>query len=187
LGWAAVWLSQKFLGEFRSTSSIKISNLAGVFSIRLSKEPWDFSTLLAMTKSLEASDPRDKIFGMLALCKETWKGGPLPYALVPNYRKHTSQVSKDVTRYLITMSKDLSLMAIIYHWNFDSCYYGENFLPSWAFGLEKPSTEWDIDLLQKGRWRFNNGWTSKGHPAVIQTSTDDDSLILQGLAIGQID
>ncbi|KAK4973388.1 hypothetical protein LTR42_005373 [Elasticomyces elasticus] len=86
--------------------------------------------LLWYTRPREASDARDKIYGLLGVLK-TWSGNPL---VVPNYSLPAQDVFRDLTTALINRTKGYDILM----GNLGKSGYPE--LPSWVAELDsKPS------------------------------------------------
>ncbi|OCK78033.1 hypothetical protein K432DRAFT_281275, partial [Lepidopterella palustris CBS 459.81] len=72
-----------------------------------------FFELCLRTREFRSTDPRDKIFGILALAEETWQIRHLPLELQPNYAKRAIEVYCDFTYGLIRLSKSLELLSAV--------------------------------------------------------------------------
>ncbi|OAQ62715.1 hypothetical protein VFPPC_16371 [Pochonia chlamydosporia 170] len=71
-------------------------------NIRRCRVKWTFDVLLmATSQKFDATDQRDKIFGLLGMAEETHDPALCPEALRPNYHLSLSQVYRNVAIYLI--------------------------------------------------------------------------------------
>lgn len=88
------------------------------------------SNLLARTRGLQATDQRDKIFGILALHGD--RDENLYSLLAPDYNKALSSVMRDAVRYCVMEAKPdtLYLLGLITHR--DESYLQYTGLPSWV-------------------------------------------------------
>ncbi|KAK5209231.1 hypothetical protein LTR41_004766 [Exophiala xenobiotica] len=64
----------------------------------------------AVCQNFEASDPRDKLFGLLIMGKETHDIRNLPDLIRPNYGKSTAEVFIDFTRWCIQQDQSLAVL-----------------------------------------------------------------------------
>ncbi|KAL8369838.1 hypothetical protein RB595_000266, partial [Gaeumannomyces hyphopodioides] len=71
-------------------------------------------TLVLGSLELRASDPRDRIFAMLGLGEETSTQDGIPPLLLPDYRKPTSRVYADFTRWWIQTYKKLGVLSAVH-------------------------------------------------------------------------
>ena len=63
---------------------------------------------------LNATDPRDKIYALLGISKETQDANAIPQALRSDYTKSTSDTFADFTRWWITKHKSLNILSAIH-------------------------------------------------------------------------
>ena len=68
-------------------------------------------------QEFEATDVRDKVFGLLAMGQETYDIRNLPALIAPNYNKTTSQVFVDFTKWCITISRSLDVLGYVTYAN----------------------------------------------------------------------
>lgn len=64
-------------------------------------------------QEFEATDTRDKLFGLLAMGKETYDIRNLPGLIAPNYNKSVSQVFIDFTKWCILSSGTLDVLGYV--------------------------------------------------------------------------
>lgn len=107
----------------------------------------DILTLLIAGHDMKATDPRDKIFALLAFGEETHQIHALPRQVQPNYGKHTILVFADFTRWAISRHQSLRILSAIHTLNgrswisLEKSYVGETSFdisqrPSWSFWYE---------------------------------------------------
>ncbi|KAK4891757.1 hypothetical protein LTR27_009609 [Elasticomyces elasticus] len=72
--------------------------------------------LLVDSSLRQTSDPRDRVFGMLGLlgqvpdsCRDS------SHLMIPDYRKHVTEVQRDATRYAILEDNALNILALVNH------------------------------------------------------------------------
>ena len=94
---------------------------------------------------LDATDPRDKIFAMLQLGKETETLDSLPAELIPDYRKPAPEVFSDFTRWWIMQHQSLRILSAI------QALEGR----SWI------NNSWDKDWIPAGFPTWS--WSYRGH------------------------
>lgn len=129
------------------TSRVSVSTTGG-YSTELG-----ILEILIKGLDLDATDPRDKIFAMLQLGKETEKLESLPAELVPNYRKPASEVFSDFTRWWIMKNQSLRILSAIHalegrsYFNkfWDKAWVPAGF-PTWSWSYRGHST-WATGIL----------------------------------------
>ncbi|KAM0228241.1 hypothetical protein ACHAPO_010889 [Fusarium lateritium] len=149
--------------------------------------PWDLTTLLNKAIRFKASDPRDKIYSLLALTDEADTQGRLPTPLQANYDRPIEQVFRDVTRHTIKSTGSLAILSLM------------RYIPNWS-----QYSSWAVDLTARVRWDrisyFN--WDQHDHnrrrlietlnrsfggrSAVVVDDLPDHILGLEGLEIDTI-
>ena len=88
--------------------SIKFFNELLTFGL-----PWDLTTLLNKSIQSKASEPRDRVYSLLALTNELEDKGRLPPALRADYQKPVGTIFRDVTRHIISKTKSLRIFTLI--------------------------------------------------------------------------
>jgi hypothetical protein len=63
---------------------------------------------------LKASDPRDKLFALLGLGRETWATRQVTPALQPDYDKPVANVMADFTRWWISEHRSLGILSLVH-------------------------------------------------------------------------
>ncbi|KAL8392557.1 hypothetical protein RB599_005182, partial [Gaeumannomyces hyphopodioides] len=82
-------------------------------ALRRSKCKWPLDALLVTTHAkFQASDQRDKVYGVLGLAAEWQDETAHPSALRPDYRLDVADVYQRATRFLLQKSSSLAMMAI---------------------------------------------------------------------------
>lgn len=69
----------------------------------------------------QATDKRDKVFAMAGMAEETAQLETLPQELAPDYRKTTSQVFIDFTKYFIRRTRTLDVLSVVNDTTRTSC------------------------------------------------------------------
>ena len=136
---------------------------------RIGKE--DFLSLLAAFRHRQASDPRDKIYGMLGLARPE-----MQTALAPDYRLSAAQVFTDAAIAIIKESGDLKLL---------SHTYGSRQLdlPSWV-----PDWTARVDDLMMHQVQYQNLGNFKAggkwrEPPVVN---HDGALVVEGAIVDDV-
>ncbi|KAM0540511.1 hypothetical protein ACHAO7_011127 [Fusarium culmorum] len=132
----------------------------------------------------KASDPRDRVYALLALTDELNAAGGLQPRLQANYHNLTDQVFRDATRHIITSTGSLAILSLIRYvpnWNQYS---------SWAVdftattGWDRISYfDWDQCDHKRRRLVETLNRASGGRPAVVIDHLPDRVLGLEGLEI----
>lgn len=139
---------------------------------------WDLQALLHLTREFQTTDPRDKIFALLGLLRETRDSDDWPKELAPDYNRSVQSLYTEVTRYCMRQTKSLSILCRVdsIKTNTSEEVYQE--FPSWV-------PRWDLPVATtnsistycveetEGGWRtmkecFNDA--SKGQPLNIGQS-----------------
>jgi hypothetical protein len=71
--------------------------------------------LISYTFRRQATDLRDKLYGILGLTKYSRKEKKIPALIEPDYTKPVHRVAQDLTRFMIRESKDLRVLRWIDH------------------------------------------------------------------------
>jgi hypothetical protein len=123
--------------------------------------------VLAWSRHLTASDPRDNIFGMLGLSDKFKSLLPLP-----DYSKSTTQVFTEVAKRHLSQTKSLTLLE--YASRIASRIGHPSWVPHWS---EPPVIAAWTDLPKSA---------SKKSKAIFEISSDDQELRLQGLQVDRV-
>ncbi|KAE9372520.1 HET-domain-containing protein [Stipitochalara longipes BDJ] len=105
---------------------------------------FDILTVLIAAHSMQATDPRDKIFAMLVFGDETHQIGNLPDEVRPNYEKNVVQVYADFTRWWILHHNSLRILSAVHTLT----------SRSWANMFDPHGQESSFDLSQRPSWMF---------------------------------
>jgi hypothetical protein len=95
---------------------------------------WDIQSLLLLTDYFLATNPRDRIFALLGLCKDTRHPEKWPVELNPEYDKPLSEVFTCVTKLCIRQTKTLNIFSIVDN---TSAVRDKGF-PSWVPRYDSP-------------------------------------------------
>lgn len=90
--------------------------LGDLFMILSSRQRWSLEALLLHTLDHEATDPRDHIFALLGIAKETASTGsssPWPPELRPDYREKPEVVFQRATSFIIIQSGRLTPLLLL--------------------------------------------------------------------------
>ncbi|RYC62822.1 hypothetical protein CHU98_g3382 [Xylaria longipes] len=136
--------------------------------------PWDMTTLLNKARRFKASEPRDRVYSLIGLAGEADESSVLLTALRANYNRPVQGVFRDLTRYIIMSSRNLSILTLI-RYNPDWNKY-----PSWVVDFAG-DVLWER-ISHFARSVRANGWhlvqeitndAAGGLPVEIQHSSDD--------------
>ncbi|OTB05114.1 hypothetical protein M426DRAFT_261167 [Hypoxylon sp. CI-4A] len=104
---------------------------AYVFILERARQEWcsgvrrSLLSVLCRYRIYDATDPRDKIFGLNALTKNELSGAP---ALQPNYNVDTTELYTAVAKEILKTSTNLNLLSVPRR----LCGHGPRNLPSWV-------------------------------------------------------
>lgn len=110
LGWSASWLRRKGYVRLSMVSDMLL-NIDTIANIRRSRASWSFDVLLASTVTkFEATEQRDKIYGLLGMAKETRGTNAFPEALKVDYTLDLGELHRRVTIYLMSTRQSLTCL-----------------------------------------------------------------------------
>ncbi|PQE09113.1 Heterokaryon incompatibility protein [Rutstroemia sp. NJR-2017a BVV2] len=113
LSWAAAWLRRTGYTRLENIPC-QLLNVDAMSCIRRSNTPWALDVLLCLTATkFQATDQRDKVYGLLGLTKEGQDLTNLPDALRPDYGLDVVDTYKRVTLYIFNKYKNLSTLTRI--------------------------------------------------------------------------
>ncbi|ODM20286.1 hypothetical protein SI65_03339 [Aspergillus cristatus] len=181
--WDQMWNATERLADYWARSTLQdsvdcgLSNyvafsghdltVTGLNSIRsqyTSSVRLELFYLLTMTLAYEATDPRDKVYALLGICRSEDRD-----ALVPDYRKTVRQVYIETTEHLMKES----LNCFCFNTNSQNTeHFGGN-LPSWvsdwSLGARRPSSLWKQAIYAAGHPGPGVGYS----PAIVRTDNAD--------------
>jgi hypothetical protein len=99
---------------------------------------WDIQSLLLLTDQFLATNPRDRIFALLGLCKDTRHSEKWPEELDSDYDKSLSELFTGVTRFCIRQRKTLDIFTIIT----DTPTVQDKGFPSWVPRYGRDMKNW---------------------------------------------
>jgi hypothetical protein len=148
---------------------------------------WDIQSLLILTRLFLATNPRDRIYALLGLCKETRHLEKWPKELDPDYNRSLSELFTSVTKFCIRQTKTLDIFSIVYG---TSTVQDKGF-PSWV-------PRYDIDMEKRaetGSYRvhehvdhrsiaYNSHNASRGIELMVDHTTRPGVLRLSGMRLG---
>lgn len=89
----------------------EVLNLDLMRMLRRSLTPWPVDALLSSTQiKFHATDPRDKIYGLLGLAAECQDPSAFPACFQPDYRIDVAQLYQNVARHLLKHTHSLALL-----------------------------------------------------------------------------
>ena len=124
----------------------------------------DILSIVIRGLDMKASDPRDRIYALLAFGKETNRISELPDIVRPNYAKSPEQVYADFTIWWITENRSLRILSAVHtlrhrtwvdlsdfssHGKESSCYFDVADRPSWTLWTDGDS-RWERGTLALG-------------------------------------
>lgn len=148
---------------------------------------WDLQSLLLLTTEKEATDPRDKIFALLGLAKETADSVDWPQELVPDYTRPPPTTFLEVTRYCILQRQSLHLLDLVddnapSHANFPS------WVPRWDYNVVFAFNVYHEHRVSDNHKSFASAWNnaSGNHCLAIDNATVSSTLRLRGFRVSAI-
>jgi hypothetical protein len=129
-----------------------------------SREDQGLAVLLIRFRSAKSSDPRDKVYGLLRLSKESAD-------IRPDYSKPIAEVFKETVRFSINKESGLAILSAV---NYSVKKYG---LPSWCPNWEAESPP-NLPFFEP---RFRSAGDSAPNP-----SFDHDIMTLRGIRLDEI-
>lgn len=149
---------------------------------------WLTANLLASTRQLHATDPRDKVFGLLGIFRRRlWPTRDIPPTLQPDYNKSLAQVLRGATVYMMDHVEDLSTLIDVIHRSHEDLLYPAG---SWVRRLDRP---WDnrgdpyplfnANHLDAGRGQDVKPWRSE---TFLANAEAEGVLSLQGFVLDVI-
>jgi hypothetical protein len=111
LGWASSWLRRVGFVRLDHIPN-QIHNVDTISNLRRSQVRWSLGAILMATSGkFNATDPRDKIFGLLGLAAETEHELSWPVALLPDYQRDVAQVYLEAAKFLINEYQNLAILS----------------------------------------------------------------------------
>ncbi|EWG45916.1 hypothetical protein FVEG_15888 [Fusarium verticillioides 7600] len=136
LAWVASWLRRSGYLRLDQVPN-QMLNVDMISNIRRSKRPWNLDALLVATSvKTQATDPRDKVYGLLGLAAECQSPEEIPFELRVNYTLPVSQVYERVARFLLHKYQSLAILTRVRGLEGDICHkqrkHDLSMLPSWV-------------------------------------------------------
>jgi hypothetical protein len=118
VGWVVfgsvlTFLSQKFSQRDKPLKPLSFPLVT--FNQGRTNEPQPLLVLLNFTRRFQATNPRDKIWGLIGLVEEASNEKELPACLQPDYSKPLQEVFQGVTVYLINKMMNLQVLSHVQH------------------------------------------------------------------------
>ena len=150
----------------------------GVYDVTSGKSP-NLASLLSFTSDLGATEPKDRIYGLIGMIKRQKGQSNLPALLMPGYHRPLAHIYRDAVRYSLQESGTLYPLRSLSHrssFNLDL----EGF-PSWVPRYDR---EWDekqdpaelADIFD----------ASNGLPICMSDSVDPDVVQLDGILCASV-
>jgi hypothetical protein len=148
---------------------------------------WDLQGLLYLTTDFHATEPRDRIFALLGLCRETRDAAHWPPELNPDYEKPLLDLSIEITRYLVREKKSIDILRLA------SGVRQKDDYPSWVPNWDEPEKYGRVYgiriCFEASNWTdmkdpFNDA--SYGRIPIIDDTTPTTTLRLRGVRIGSV-
>lgn len=183
---AASWIThQRYDARSHRPGLLQAKNVTMVWQFAAKS---DLQSLLLLTRDFQATDPRDKVFGVLGMATDCRSA--MPDELKPSYLKSTRRIFSDATKYTIRASQNLDVLSQIgYICSFeDSLRNSSSAFPSWVprWDLGKATT---FDASNTVFWgRLQSPFSASGS-SVVERDTihhDPDTLTLPGFRIDKI-
>jgi hypothetical protein len=147
---------------------------------------WDNQSLLLVTHRFLATNPRDRIFALLGMCKETRHPEKWPEELDPDYGKSPSELFTGVTKFCTRQTKNLAILTMV---NETSTVQDKGF-PSWVprygSGMKiKWTTYYEIYEDRDFRFMVDDSHdASRGIEVMVDHTTRPEVLRLCGMRLG---
>ncbi|RFN45476.1 het-6-heterokaryon incompatibility protein [Fusarium flagelliforme] len=110
LGWSAAWLRRSGYMRLPQLPE-ELRNVDTISNLRRSATPWPLAALISITQvKFQATDQRDKIYGLLGLAAECQGTVELPKALRPDYSLEVTQLYQRVARFLMEKNESLAML-----------------------------------------------------------------------------
>jgi hypothetical protein len=165
----------------------QVMNVDTFTQLQFQNFKWNLLAILDQTyNGFRATNPRDKVYGILGLCAEI-QGTQWPAALVPNYQLSEGMVFRDVARFLIESTNSLTILSFV-------CMSGQRHdIPSWVPDLTGSPfyrgmmNEIFLDKEEIVSLRNREGYRAcLGFPLKLQPSASPDILALRGVQLDTV-
>jgi hypothetical protein len=179
---AATWLEHiASLMNFRPLDRfIGMLNCARIYRLGHEKKQ-DFAEVLDAMLTFQATDPRDYVYGVLGLYQRfTKKKGQLPDLLKPDYNKPVAEVMRDVTRFVIQQSPNLSYLRLL--------RYRQETIPDTS-GIPSWVEPWHLGESKRpfcANFRYSHYAADNGVPMRLVEDSDPNVLALAGIIVDTI-
>ncbi|KAL4731098.1 hypothetical protein ACLX1H_000058 [Fusarium chlamydosporum] len=110
LQWASAWLRKSGYARLSQIPE-KLLNVYNMGNLRHCRAKWPLDALMSFTMTkFHATDPRDKIFGLLGIASECQDPSQIPEALKPDYSADLAQTYLKVARFLLENGSSLAIL-----------------------------------------------------------------------------
>ncbi|EJT81049.1 hypothetical protein GGTG_01037 [Gaeumannomyces tritici R3-111a-1] len=110
IGWAAAWFRKNGYMRLPQIPEM-LRNVYSMTPLRQAGELWPLDALVAMTQiKFNATDQRDKIYGLLGLAREFQDPFDLPDELQPDYTIDMAELCPKMARFMLGRSRSLALL-----------------------------------------------------------------------------
>lgn len=137
------------------------------------------SNAMVSTRHLDATDSRDKVYGILSLVPELEAGSSSQTKLYPDYRRSARNLFPEVVRRMINEAPSLLPMVDLDSWPIFPFENDPESWPSWVPRIDRPGLR-----KEESTWPFYIGYTASQNLAAsvkpLGPNDDPDILIVGG-------
>jgi hypothetical protein len=173
--WNTLPLNQREILDRFGKAMTSIEGIRDYRNLIRDKQLVMLNTYLTQTRYREATDPRDKIFGLLGLLNHC----PEPLDIVPDYKKTEAQVYTDVAMRLIRHEQSLRPLLAVHEDK--SSIRG---LPTWVPNWTRPVGNTPSDNIANRRLQHFTAWPPS--PGPLPELVDDYALGVTGMSVDRI-
>jgi hypothetical protein len=107
-GWASAWLRKSGYMRLPQIPE-QLRNVDTMTNLQRARTPWPLDALISITQvKFNATDQRDKIYGLMGLARETQDTWHLPNELRPDYEVDVTDLYPKVAHFMLEESQSLS-------------------------------------------------------------------------------
>lgn len=199
LAWTATWLRRS--GYLRLAEIPKVVlNIDSIGNLRRSEVRWPLDVLLFDTShKFQATDQRDKIFGLLGLAAETNDVLNIPEAMRPDYHLDVEVVYRKTALFLLQQKHSLAIMtrtsggcgSLMRNQRVHNLRNLPTWVPDWSDFATRatPSLSWVSysSTREPAVLQFPQHYlASSGLPAKFLVTTNDTTLKVAGILVDQV-
>ncbi|KAF9773650.1 hypothetical protein IL306_008515 [Fusarium sp. DS 682] len=110
LGWAVAWLRRSGYLRLPQVPE-QLRNVDTISNLRRARTRWPLDALMSITQvKFQATDQRDKIYGVLGLARECEDSSAVPEELKPDYSIDVATLYQRVARFLLKRNRSLAIL-----------------------------------------------------------------------------